>query len=94
MRFRGRLQAGPRRVRHDEDKRKVLIELIGDQVTAATPYFVDFMSGLAGLLEGYTDDELRVIADYSARAAEVQKNAAARLGGKAHSAVPLPGSPA
>jgi len=69
-----------RRVKHDEDKRKVLIELIGDQVTAATPYFVDFMSGLSGLLEAYSDDELRVIADYSSRAAEIQKNAAARLG--------------
>ncbi|MGF6832067.1 DNA-binding MarR family transcriptional regulator [Paenarthrobacter sp. TE4293] len=69
-----------RRVKHDEDKRKVLIELIGDQVTAATPYFVDFMSGLTNLLEGYGDDELRVIADYSAKAAEIQKKAAARLG--------------
>ncbi|MCD4851014.1 MarR family transcriptional regulator [Arthrobacter sp. AK01] len=72
-----------RRVRHDEDKRKVLIELIGDQVTAATPYFVDFMSGLTGLLEGYSNDDLRVIADYSAKAAEIQKNAAARLGNEA-----------
>ncbi|MDR6987225.1 DNA-binding MarR family transcriptional regulator [Paenarthrobacter nitroguajacolicus] len=69
-----------RRVKHDEDKRKVLIELIGDQVTAATPYFIDFMSGLTNLLEGYGDDELRVIADYSAKAAEIQKKAAARLG--------------
>ncbi|WP_024816762.1 MarR family transcriptional regulator [Arthrobacter sp. 31Y] len=73
-----------RRIKHDEDKRKVLIELIGDQVTAATPYFVDFMSGLTSLLEGYSDDDLRVIADYSAKAAEIQKNAAARLGNKAH----------
>ncbi|MGO4144414.1 MarR family transcriptional regulator [Paenarthrobacter sp. YAF11_1] len=69
-----------RRVRHDEDKRKVLIELVGDQVTAATPYFVDFMNGLTALLEGYSDEELRIIADYSAKAAEIQKNAAARLG--------------
>ncbi|PRB42324.1 MarR family transcriptional regulator [Arthrobacter sp. MYb23] len=72
-----------RRIKHDEDKRKVLIELIGDQVTAATPYFVDFMSGLTSLLEGYSDDDLRVIADYSAKAAEIQKNAAARLGNEA-----------
>ncbi|WP_311213381.1 MULTISPECIES: MarR family transcriptional regulator [unclassified Arthrobacter] len=70
-----------RRVRHDEDKRKVLIELVGDQVTAATPYFDDFMNGLTALLEGYSDEELRIIADYSAKAAEIQKNAAARLGG-------------
>jgi len=69
-----------RRVRSDEDKRKVLIELIGDQVTAATPYFVDFMDGLGRLLEGYSDDELRTIADYSTRAAEIQKKAASRLG--------------
>ena len=72
-----------RRIKHDEDKRKVLIELIGDQVTAATPYFVDFMSGLTSLLQGYSDDDLRVIADYSAKAAEIQKNAAARLGNDA-----------
>ncbi|VXB28127.1 MarR family transcriptional regulator [Arthrobacter sp. 9V] len=81
-----------RRIRHDEDKRKVLIELIGDQVTAATPYFVDFMSGLTELLEGYTDDELRIIADYSAKAAEIQKNAAARLGSSVPEQ-PLPGAP-
>ncbi len=72
-----------RRIKHDEDKRKVLIELIGDQVTAATPYFVDFMSGLTSLLDGYSDDDLRVIADYSAKAAEIQKKAAARLGNEA-----------
>ncbi|MDR6436301.1 DNA-binding MarR family transcriptional regulator [Paenarthrobacter nicotinovorans] len=72
-----------RRVRHDEDKRKVLIELVGDQVTAATPYFLDFMNGLAALLEGYSDQELRVIADYSAKAADIQKNAAGRLGHEA-----------
>ncbi|MGR0159917.1 MarR family transcriptional regulator [Paenarthrobacter nitroguajacolicus] len=70
-----------RRVRRDDDKRKVLVELVGDQVTAATPYFVDFMNGLAGLLEGYSDEELRIIADYSAKAAEIQKSAAGRLGG-------------
>jgi len=68
-----------RRVRHGEDKRKILIELVGDQVAAAAPYFTDFMNGLGALLEGYTDDELRVIADYSSRAARVQQEAAARL---------------
>ncbi|MFE4196690.1 MarR family winged helix-turn-helix transcriptional regulator [Paenarthrobacter sp. NPDC056912] len=77
-----------RRVRHDGDKRKVLIELVGDQVAAAMPYFVDFMGGLAGLLEGYSDDELRVIADFSAKAARIQQDAAVRLdaasGGNKH----------
>lgn len=69
-----------RRVRHGEDKRKILIELIGDQVAAAAPYFTDFMNGLGALLESYSDDELRVIADYSSKAARVQQEAAARLG--------------
>ncbi|MHC6218940.1 MarR family transcriptional regulator [Arthrobacter sp. MMS24-S77] len=77
-----------RRVRHEGDKRKVLIELVGDQVTAAMPYFVDFMGGLASLLEGYSDQELRVIADYSSKAARIQQDAAGRLGaepsGNAH----------
>lgn len=68
-----------RRVRHGEDKRKILIELVGDQVAAAAPYFTDFMNGLGALLEGYSDDELRVIADYSSKAARVQQEAAARL---------------
>ncbi|MBB6406052.1 MarR family transcriptional regulator [Arthrobacter sp. AZCC_0090] len=77
-----------RRVRHEGDKRKVLIELVGDQVTAAMPHFVDFMGGLANLLEGYSDEELRVIADYSSKAARIQQDAAGRLGaapgGNAH----------
>jgi DNA-binding MarR family transcriptional regulator len=72
-----------RRVRHEGDKRKVLIELIGDQVSAAMPYFADFMGGLAGLLEEYSDEELRVIADYSSKAARIQQDAAGRLGAAA-----------
>ncbi|MBU8868084.1 MarR family transcriptional regulator [Paenarthrobacter aromaticivorans] len=68
-----------RRSKHGEDKRKVLIELVGDQVAAAAPYFTDFMGGMAALLEGYSDDELRIIADYSSKAARVQQEAAVRL---------------
>src|SRR4029453_2238986 len=48
----------------------------GDQVAAAMPHFVDFMGGMAGLLEGYSDEELRVIADYSSKAARIQQEAA------------------
>ena len=69
-----------RRVRHVEDKRKVLIELVGDQAAAAAPYFEDFMAGLAALLEGYSDEQLRTIADFSSKAAAVQQEAAGRLG--------------
>jgi DNA-binding MarR family transcriptional regulator len=69
-----------RRVRHVEDKRKVLIELVGDQGAAAAPYFEDFMAGLAALLEGYSDEQLRTIADFSSKAAAVQQEAAGRLG--------------
>lgn len=69
-----------RRVRHVDDKRKVLIELVGDQAAAAAPYFEDFMAGLAALLEGYTDEQLRTIADFSSKAAAVQQEAAGRLG--------------
>lgn len=69
-----------RRVRHAEDKRKVLIELVGDQAAAAAPYFEDFMAGLSALLEGYSDEQLRTIADFSSKAAAVQQEAAARLG--------------
>jgi DNA-binding MarR family transcriptional regulator len=70
-----------KRLRHAQDKRKVLIELVGDQRAAATPHFEDFMAGLAALLEGYSDDELRVIADFSTKAARVQQEAAGRLAG-------------
>ena len=69
-----------RRIRHAEDKRKVLIQLVGDQAAAATPHFADFMAGLADLLEAYSDDELRLIADFSIRAARIQQDAAGRLG--------------
>lgn len=57
-----------------------LLIVLGDQVTAAMPHFVDFMGGLAALLEGYSDEELRVIADYSSKAARIQQDAAGRLG--------------
>jgi DNA-binding MarR family transcriptional regulator len=70
-----------KRLRHAQDKRKVLIELVGDQRAAATPHFEDFMAGLAAVLEGYSDDELRVIADFSTKAARVQQEAAGRLAG-------------
>ncbi|MHA7302831.1 MarR family transcriptional regulator [Pseudarthrobacter sp. MDT1-22] len=69
-----------RRVRHQEDRRKVLIELVGDQASAAAPYFLDFMGGLAALLEGYSDEQLRTIADFSSKAAAVQQDAAGHLG--------------
>ena len=69
-----------RRIQHSEDRRKVLVELVGDQVTAAAPYFADFMAGLGALLEGYSDEELRIIADYSHKAARIQQEAAGRLG--------------
>ncbi len=73
-----------RRVRHAEDKRKVLIELVGDQAAAAAPHFAGFMAGLAGLLEQYSDDELRLIADFSTRAARIQQDAAGQLGAGDH----------
>jgi hypothetical protein len=43
---------------------------------------VDFMAGLAALLEGYSDDQLRTIADFSSKAAAVQQEAARRLGSR------------
>ncbi|MHA7298415.1 hypothetical protein [Pseudarthrobacter raffinosi] len=38
------------------------------------------MGGLAALLEGYSDEQLRTIADFSSKAAAVQKDAAGHLG--------------
>ena len=70
----GRIAGGPlRRVGNH------LIELVGDQAAAAAPYFADFMGGLAALLEGYSDEQLRTIADFSTRAARIQQEAAGRL---------------
>ena len=69
-----------RRVRHPEDKRKVLIELVADQAGAATQPFADFVADLAQLVEGYSDDELRLIAGFSTKAARLQLDAAGRLG--------------
>jgi DNA-binding MarR family transcriptional regulator len=78
-----------RRVRHAEDKRKVLIELVGEQVTSAAPYFADFLTGLGTLLEGYTDDQLRVIADYCFNAARIQTESAARLASRPMASQPV-----
>ena len=51
---------------------------------AAIPHFADFMTSLAELLKEYGDDELRVIAGFSARAARIRQDAAGRLGAGDH----------
>jgi DNA-binding MarR family transcriptional regulator len=59
-----------RRVRDDRDRRRVVVEPVGDRAAAAAKLFASTRRSLAQLFERYTERELAVIADFLARNAE------------------------
>lgn len=59
-----------RRVRDPKDRRRVLVEALLDQATAAGDHFDSARQSLARLVERYSDRQLAVIADFLARNAE------------------------
>jgi DNA-binding MarR family transcriptional regulator len=59
-----------RRVRDTEDRRRVLIELVRDRLSAGPALFSSTIESLSKLFERYTDRELETIADFLQRNAD------------------------
>src|SRR5262245_2774472 len=59
-----------RRVRDENDRRRVVVEPVGDRAAAARELFASTRRSLAQLFAEYTDRELTVIADFLDRNAE------------------------
>lgn len=70
-----------RRVRHPEDGRKVLIEIVPQYVTDTQPLFDDLVARMREICTRYSDEELATIARWITEAAEEQLAAAQVLGG-------------
>ena len=66
-----------RRVRGAEDRRSVTIELIEERNREAAELYAPLQQAAATILEGYSDRELAVVADYLARSNEMLRDIAA-----------------
>src|SRR5690606_30031183 len=70
------------RVRDAGDRRRVYVHARPESLSDFEPHFEGFVKGLREVLEGYTDDELRLIAGFLRRVAELSRSEAVRLGRK------------
>ncbi|WP_246609549.1 MarR family winged helix-turn-helix transcriptional regulator, partial [Nonomuraea rhizosphaerae] len=68
-----------RRVRDVKDRRRVIVEVNHEQLTGAEEVFGPFMTALAALYDGYTDEQLELILDFLDRATAIQREATAGL---------------
>jgi DNA-binding MarR family transcriptional regulator len=68
-----------RRVRHDKDRRRVIVEINHEQLAGFGELFEPLVTGLADLYAGYSDQELEVILGFLQRATAVQRAATAKL---------------
>jgi DNA-binding MarR family transcriptional regulator len=72
-----------RRVRHPEDRRRVIVEPSPDAVARITPLFEPTKRSLTRLYARYTPEELEVILDFLTRSAERLRSETAKLTGGA-----------
>lgn len=72
-----------RRIRDEEDRRRVLIELDRSRLASFGPLFVDFVQGLERLLAGYTVEQLETILHFMRESTRIQEEATRRLTGDA-----------
>lgn len=72
-----------RRVRDTEDRRRVVIELARDRLTAGRGLFSSTLQSLSRLFERYSDRELEVIADFLQRNADRLREETRKLSGDA-----------
>jgi DNA-binding MarR family transcriptional regulator len=70
-----------RRVRDTEDRRRVLIELVRDRLSAGRALFSSTIESLSKLFEGYSDQELDIIADFLRRNADRLREETRKLSG-------------
>jgi DNA-binding MarR family transcriptional regulator len=70
-----------KRTRHPQDRRKVLIELEQTYLKQAPPYWDYLISQARRLYERYSDEQLRLIVEYTTEAAQITHRATKRLTG-------------
>src|SRR5690606_3398227 len=70
------------RVRDAAARRRGYVHARRESLSDFEPYFAGFVKGLREVLEGDTDDELRLIAGFLRRVAELSRSEAVRLGRK------------
>jgi DNA-binding MarR family transcriptional regulator len=68
-----------RRIRDDQDRRRVLVEVTDKMVADATEVYGPLAARAAELLEPYTDEELRRMTEVLRRSTEMQLEQAANL---------------
>jgi DNA-binding MarR family transcriptional regulator len=72
-----------RRTQDPRDRRRVIIELVPEQVRVVLPHFAPLARAMADLLARYSDDEIALIVDFTTRSNQVLSEENARLRGKA-----------
>ena len=73
-----------RRERDPHDRRRVVIRLVLDRALRdVAPVFLPLVQGWQGMVDRYTDDELRLIVDFYGQMEEVIREHLARLRGPA-----------
>ncbi|HEX3788782.1 MAG TPA: MarR family transcriptional regulator [Pseudonocardiaceae bacterium] len=68
-----------RRVKHPEDKRKVVIEIVPEFLTTSDARFTELLRLTTELCATYTDEELATIGGFLTKAADLQTKATATL---------------
>lgn len=68
-----------RRIPHPQDRRRVLIEMNRDYLTASEPIFDDLMAGIRELCENYSDEQLATIIEFVTASARIQQSSTAKL---------------
>jgi DNA-binding MarR family transcriptional regulator len=85
------LKAVAHRVKHPDDKRKVVIEIKPEFLEASNARFTELLRRTNELCAKYTDKELAVVGEFLLAAAELQTAATASLTGEAgETATPPP----
>ena len=84
-----------RRERDPKDRRRVVIRLVLESALRdVAPVFLPLIQSWQGIVDRYTDDELRVIVEFYGQMEQVIRNHLVRLRGPAPGGPAEPGSPA
>ncbi|GLI02151.1 MarR family winged helix-turn-helix transcriptional regulator [Phytohabitans aurantiacus] len=68
-----------RRVRDNDDGRRVIVEMNREHVASFGTLFAGFVDGLEALYASYTNEQLHVILDFLRRSAAIQREATGEL---------------
>jgi DNA-binding MarR family transcriptional regulator len=68
-----------RRIPHPQDRRRVLIEMNREYLTASEPRFDDLVAGVRALCLKYSDEQLATIVGFLRASARIQQSATTKL---------------